>query len=320
MGLNSYCGLSVRPVCPSNEWLNNLSLTLDKTKESVIPYSVFTLNATAKNGSQDAGRFVKWSSDNPAVAAVDEKGVVTCLSVGTAVIKAYVRDVTATCTVTVRVPRLVAEAVDLGLSVKWATCNVGAEKPEDFGGYYAWGETETKTNYAVTNYKFWLSGIETSDARYSKYNKNEKFGTVDNKTVLDPEDDVASVKWGGSWRMPTKEEFTELIENCTWVWISRNGVNGYKVTSNKTGYTDSSIFIPATGSFYFDSFFYDGSDGSYWCNSLVDKNPYMLDEKDPSLATSLIFPYWNNEDGEFYDAAVSYSSRETGLSVRPVCP
>lgn len=320
--LPRFNGLSVRPVCPSDEWLKNLSLTLNKSKESVIPFSVFTLNATAKNGSQDAGRFVKWSSDNPAVANVDEKGVVTCLSVGTAVIKAYIRDVAATCTITVREPSLVAEAVDLGLSVKWATCNVGAEKPEDLGGYYAWGETETKSSYFFTNYRFYESGTNCIDdgSKYSKYNSDDRFGTVDNKKVLDKEDDVASVKWGGSWRIPTKEEFTELIENCTWVWTNRNGVNGYKVTSNKTGYTESSIFMPATGLFYGDDFFYDGSDGSYWCNSLVDKNPSVIDENNPSLANSLIFPYWNNEDEEFYDAAVGYSSREIGLSVRPVCP
>ena len=130
------------------------------------------------------------------------------------------------------------EYVDLGLSVKWATCNVGAVKPEYFGGYYAWGEIEEKEEYSWATYK-WCNG---SYDTMTKYCTDSRYGTVDNKTVLDPEDDVAHVKWGGSWRMPTEEEYYELHNNCIWTWTTQNGVNGYKVTSKKNG---NSLFLPA---------------------------------------------------------------------------
>ncbi|MBO5849722.1 MAG: hypothetical protein J6Q47_00385, partial [Paludibacteraceae bacterium] len=104
------------------------------------------------------------------------------------------------------------EYVDLGLSVKWATCNVGATRPEYFGNYYAWGETTPNTDYDWDNYK-WCNGSSTT---MTKYCTDSDYGTVDNKTVLDKEDDAAAVNMGGSWRMPTLEEWTELIDNCTW--------------------------------------------------------------------------------------------------------
>ena len=130
------------------------------------------------------------------------------------------------------------EAVDLGLpsGIKWATCNVGATKPEEFGGYYAWGETEEKDDYSWGTYK-WCNGSSTT---MTKYCIDSSYGTVDNKTVLDLEDDVAHVKWGGSWRMPTRAEQEELRNNCTWTWTTQNAVNGYKVTSKTNG---NSIFL-----------------------------------------------------------------------------
>ena len=153
------------------------------------------------------------------------------------------------------------EYVDLGLSVKWATCNVGANSPEEYGSYYAWGETEEKENYSWSTYK-WCNG---SYDTMTKYCTSSSYGTVDNKTVLDLEDDVAHVKWGGSWRMPTLEEQKELKNNCTWSWTTQNGVNGYKVTSKTNG---NSIFLPAAG-YRRGTYLYDsGSDGNYWSSSL----------------------------------------------------
>ena len=117
------------------------------------------------------------------------------------------------------------EWVDLGLpsGLKWATCNVGASLPEDYGNYYAWGETNTKTEYtkdnSVSRRKSW-GDIATSSDR-----------------------DAARANWGGSWRMPTEAEFQELRETCTWTWITRNGNQGYKVT----GPNGKSIFLPAAG-------------------------------------------------------------------------
>ncbi len=188
------------------------------------------------------------------------------------------------------------EYVDLGLpsGIKWATFNVGATTPEEYGGYYAWGETEEKSNYDWSTYK-WCNGSENSMTKYCTDSDN---GTVDNKTVLDPEDDVAHVKWGGTWRMPTKAEQDELRNNCTWTWTIQNGVKGYKVTSKTNG---NSIFLPAAGyrdgTYLLDS----GSNGYYWLSSLNGNNRY---------ADTLYF----------YSGYSAHSGgiRCTGLSVRPV--
>ena len=198
------------------------------------------------------------------------------------------------------------EFVDLGLAVKWATCNVGATKPEEYGDYFAWGETEPKTDYTWwTTYK-WCNGSNTT---LTKYNTKSSYGTVDNKTTLDPEDDVAHVKWGGSWRMPTKGEQDELRNNCTWTWYSSGnsefgGVAGYKVTSNKEGYTDRFIFLPAAGYRLGKNLWDVGSLGYYWSSS--------LDTDRPNYAWRV----------SFYSSYVDAGDddRSSGRSVRPVCP
>ena len=187
------------------------------------------------------------------------------------------------------------EYVDLGLpsGIKWATHNVGAAKPEEYGGYYAWGETEEKSNYDWKTYK-WCKGSKNT---MTKYCTDSSYGTVDNKTVLDLEDDVAHVKWGGSWRMPTKAEQDELRKNCIWSWTTQNGINGYTVTSKSNG---NSIFLPAADT-RFDTDL--GDSGSYyWSSSLV--------EGDSDGAYSLYF-YSVNFGHNFY--------RYFGFSVRPVC-
>ncbi|MDE7377924.1 MAG: DUF1566 domain-containing protein [Paraprevotella sp.] len=153
------------------------------------------------------------------------------------------------------------KAVDLGLSVKWATCNVGASSPEEYGGYYAWGETEEKSNYDFSTYKY----CKGSNDSMTKYCTESYSGTVDNKTVLEPGDDVAHVKWGGSWRMPTSKELNELINNCFWRWTTQNGVKGYVVTSESNG---NSIFLPAAGSRWDEIVDSSGSVGLYWSASL----------------------------------------------------
>jgi len=194
--------------------------------------------------------------------------------------------------------------VNLGLSVMWATCNVGAEKPEDYGDYYAWGETETKSNYDWSTYK-WCNGSLT---KLTKYNSGSYTGSViDSKTVLDAEDDVAHVKWGGNCRMPTKEEFSELQSNCTWTWTTQNGVKGYKVTCNKAGYTDHSIFLPAAGFRHDTDLEWPGTYGAYRSNSL-----YLGYNNRSDAANILKFP-------DQYMDSRSYM-RSSGLSVRPVCP
>lgn len=193
-------------------------------------------------------------------------------------------------------------SVDLGLSVKWADRNVGASSPEECGDYYAWGETEPKDDYTWTTYKY----CNGSSATLTKYCNDSSYGYngfTDNKTVLELTDDVANVKLGGSWRMPTDAEWTELLEQCTWTWTTQNGVNGYRVTSKTNG---NSIFLPIAGH----------RSG----NSLVNARNYGL-YASSSLCTDIApYLYWRLDFGRDDIESIhrDYTERYVGLSVRPV--
>lgn len=139
------------------------------------------------------------------------------------------------------------EFVDLGLpsGTLWATCNIGASAPEEAGNHYAWGETETKTNYSWETYK-WCDGTNptSTNASLTKYCDRGAYGRLDGKLSLELEDDAAHVNWGGDWHMPTQEEFQELMENCTFEWITlENGNKAYKIT----GSNGNSIILPRAG-------------------------------------------------------------------------
>ena len=194
------------------------------------------------------------------------------------------------------------ECVDLGLpsGLKWATCNVGATTPEEYGNYFAWGEVEREGNYDWSTYKYCAGA---SGLTLTKYCTNSDYGNggfTDNKTVLDPEDDAAHVNWGGSWRMPTDAEFTELREKCEWTWITQNGEDGYKVT----GPNGNSIFLPAAGYMYEGALRIAGSVGNYWSSSLYTDNPYYA----YNVFFNSVYLDW------YY-----YYGRYVGCTVRPVC-
>ena len=192
------------------------------------------------------------------------------------------------------------EFVDLGLSVKWATCNVGAEKPEDYGDYFAWGETSPKSEYIWLNLKYCTKGDDWENQKFLKYVTKRKYGPVDNRTTLELSDDAACANWGGSWRMPTNAEFQELIDKCTWTRTTMNGKNGYKVVSKSNG---NSIFLPAAGYRRGGTYLYSaGSGGDYWSSSLYEGYSY--------LARYLGF---SNGSHSTYS-----SDRCSGHSVRPV--
>ncbi|MBR4847937.1 MAG: hypothetical protein IKV07_01095 [Bacteroidaceae bacterium] len=180
------------------------------------------------------------------------------------------------------------KAVDLGLSVKWATHNVGARKPEEYGGYYAWGETSLKPSYNLDN-------SVTYGLSYSELRSLSIIGSDGNLTA---EYDAARANWGGDWRMPTKAEQDELRTKCTWQWTTLNGVNGYNVT----GPNGNSIFLPAAGYRSGADVYNRGSYGRYWSSSLSsDSNYYAY-----ILHFYYINYYWNN------------NSHYYGQSVRPV--
>ena len=183
--------------------------------------------------------------------------------------------------------------VDLGLSVKWATCNVGADRPEDYGNYYCWGNTEPRTD----------------DAEWLLISDQKVFNDTD--SILDLKYDAAHVNWGGSWRMPTYAEQAELsnTDNCSWTWYGKGntefgGIAGYKVQSRKAGYTDKFIFLPAAGYRDSDGPEYIGNGGYYWSSSADTGLSDIV-----NLLT--IFP---EKHGSWS------SSRYRGFSVRPVCP
>ena len=190
------------------------------------------------------------------------------------------------------------QAIDLGLSVKWANCNIGANSPEENGYHYAWGEIKPKSNYTWATYYYCDNGENDNDLKFTKYNSDEKYGIVDNLQTLEPEDDVAYVFLGDNWRIPTQKEWLELKQKCTWVWTSSNGVNGRKVI----GPNGNSLFLPATG-FRLDIIHsYEGFSGSYWSSTRAENAP------------KIAYTFGIAED--HFD---SYSAdRYFGLCIRPV--
>lgn len=152
--------------------------------------------------------------------------------------------------------------VDLGLpsGLLWATCNVGANSPEEFGDYFAWGEIQTKSNYDWITYK-WCNGDYFS---LTKYNTNSDFGIADDLTELELSDDAAYANWGAGWRMPTNEEMEELLNTCTAEWTTQNGVYGRLIT----GLNGNTIFFPATGYYEGNELWGNDNDGHYWSSSL----------------------------------------------------
>ena len=251
-----------------------VSLTLNKSELTLLAGASETLIATVDPTDVP----LEWSSSKTSVATVDQNGKVTAVGNGNATISVAAGEKTASCKVTVIVPQ--PDAVDLGLpsGLKWASFNVGASKPQDYGDYYAWGETAPKSNYSGGNYK-WCNGSYNSLTRYCPSGETSYWGgsgNPDNKTSFkdyDYADDVARIVLGGKWRTPTDDEWTELRNICTWVWTDNyngTGVKGRVVT----GSNGNSIFLPATGLLGGTSLNYPGSYGFYWSSSLSTGRPY----------------------------------------------
>lgn len=234
---------------------------------------------------------------------------------------------------------VIGEAVDLGLSVKWSSVNVGASSPEDNGNYYAWGETETKDVYSWATYKFMdheTEGKKDSQRGVTKYTFADSYNygiwyqsgvfVGDGKTTLESADDAAAANWGGKWRMPTAAEWEELSNNCYLVWTSDYNSTGkagliiYKAKADedkgqvvKSGNTpsasysiaDTHIFLPAAQYYLPNGLYNEFVAGAYWSSSLYDYNSYS--------GRSIAF------DSDFFSIFVS-GGREDGQPIRPVCP
>ena len=292
-------GFSVRPV-RNNGLLQDVlvtDLTLNHSTIEMFSGSTAQLSLTVTPIDADNPSVV-WSSSDESIATVNQNGLVTSVFEGTCTITATALDgsgVSATCQVTVtHDPN---DYVDLGLTsgTKWATCNVGAHNPYEYGDYFAWGETSAKDTYSWSTYK-WCKGSENTLTKYCNNSSYGYNGYTDDNTVLDFEDDAAYVKWGSAWRMPTIDQLDELREECTWTWTT-SGVNGFVVKS-KTN--TNSIFLPAAGYRYDSRLGFEGLCVTYWSRSLGD---------DPDGAFILYFE-------DIID--VIAHPRWLGFSVRPV--
>ena len=185
--------------------------------------------------------------------------------------------------------------VDLGLSVKWATCNVGATSPEEYGEYYAWGEVRAKLRYDWDNY------FDCKDPKNWGENSAWEVYKIGKETQIKSSSghDTARENWGGNWRMPTYDEFVELSRKCNWIWSSEDGHSGYTVV----GANGNSIFLPAAGCHRESNIFNEGVTGLYWTNA--------LSLKDAGSAKSLDFDQKTHDTD--YDRY-----RKFGISIRPV--
>ena len=277
-------------------------VTLDKTSLELEEGQTYQLTATVLPGNA-TDKAVTWSSSDNSVAYVSNgseaggadgsvgspAGTVVALKAGNATITASCGGKSATCTLVVTA-KPVVEAVDLGLpsGIKWRGWNVGASKPEEYGDYYAWGETSTKADYGWSTYKWGKS----SSASFSRYGEDRKTQFSD----YDYADDAARAVLGDGWRTPTSAEWTELLNKCSWRWTTSNGVKGMLVT----GSNGNSIFLPAAGYKGERGLTNAGSYGDYWSSTLYGGN----------LSYSVDFYASGHEKGS--------NTRNCGLTIRPV--
>lgn len=246
-------GHCIRPIClapskyPGTDKIDEILLdqsavSLEEDLETILKVTIAPAAAALTP--------IEWKSSDPSVATV-EFGKIYAVSQGTAVVSATAGGKTATCSVTVTPSRVSAtQAVDLGLSVKWAGWNVGATSPSEAGTLFCWGETSKwALGYSgASRYKFYDRASPSGSPMFTKYVTSASYASdakyIDGLSVLQPEDDAATANWGPDWRMPTDEEKTELLANTDHVRFVYRGVSGYLFTSKKNGV---SIFLPCTG-------------------------------------------------------------------------
>lgn len=317
-----YHGLSIRPVSRFTEDdLKEISIGVDTLK--MFPDTSESIFCTffKKDGNILWNFKPNWSTSNYDVATVSQnslngeangEAIIRAYNVGSCTIIARYGSFVDSCIVTVVDPNSIHhDFVDLGLSVKWATMNVGAYSPEVYGDYFAWGETEPyyEVKKGLWGKPVWKTDKDDGYSWSSYFDTDEwgdtfsKYNNSDGKTVLDLDDDVAHVKWGGNWRIPTSAEFDELRNNCTWTRTSLNGVYGFKITSNISDYEGCYIFLPSAG-YYSGSSINYVDNAHYWSSSLFVNNKKSLG----CYKTSSVNP-----------VSIRAYDRVYGLPVRPVC-
>lgn len=289
-------GQSIRPVVGVTGTIAT-ALSLDKTSLTISLGKTAQLTATI-TPSDATNKNVSWRSSDTTIVKVAPSGMLTAVDIGEATITAHSvsGNMKADCAITVTEPEY--EAVDLGLSVKWATFNVGAASPEERGSLFAWGETEPKENYDWGSYLL-AKGGNHSLIKYCPIDKADFWAgesEPDGKTTLELEDDAAYKERGGTWRIPTKDEFIELKENCTFTPYTFNSVNGLLISSK---INNNTIFMPKAGNYYTAI----GNSGYYWTSTLVETEPYRAYNFRIETST----PYMDDPN------------RYGGQPIRPVC-
>ena len=276
-----------------------------------------TATLTATLVPSDATADITWESSDETIVTVS-KGELTGVAVGTATVTAKAGNFKAECSVTILPPK---GAVDMGMELTredgttyklyWAECNLGAEKPEDYGDYYAWGETQTKSDYSWETYK-WCNGASNKLTKYCLKANTDYWdgeGSPDGKTVLDPEDDAAHVQLGGKWRMPTLKEMEALLalkSNEDYTWEEFGEVAGVRITRKSTG---AVLLLPAAG--YRDN-----------TSVLTAKLACVYWSSTGFLGGSYLGPY--DASGLFIiknsmiGSRTAYDPRNRGFSIRPV--
>ncbi len=278
------CSSKEKIVSVNSVVLSESEVVLTTGEKQTLTAYISPSNATDKT--------VIWASSNASIATVSSYGEVTAVALGSASISASCDGIIGECVINV----VACKAIDLGLSVKWADRNVGANSPVDYGDYFAWGETTPKSDYSWETYK-WCSGV--SD-KLTKYNNDADLGIVDDKTALLPSDDAAHEKLGGTWRMPTWEEMEEMLEETDWSETTVNGVKGFLVTSLKNR---KSIFLPSAGGIEGKNPRYQKTNIFYWTSEVVPYN------------TKQAFAYYTDEDG---DPDFAMVPRNIGFPIRAV--
>ncbi|MBQ6191656.1 MAG: Ig-like domain-containing protein [Bacteroidaceae bacterium] len=321
--VNRPYGRSVRPVYVQNGSVLVTRITLSNTIVDLPAGGTYSLTATVQ--PEDAtNKNLIWSSSDTGVATVDQAGNVTALANGVCTITCSAMDgsdVKAECQVLVMTPGTFGTSyghgwIDLGLpsGTIWATCNVGASSPEEFGDYFAWGETSPKSEYSWSTYK-WCNGSWGSLTKYCTDGSYGSGGFTDGTTELDPSDDAATVNWGSQWQMPSKEQRNELVDNCTceFIWVNGNRV------ARITGPNGNFILLPTA--LYYDGVPLVGHDenaapeyrycnGFYWTRSLE----MMGTSGGTYEACCITFGIGT----AWYLASYGDLGRNCGLSVRPV--
>ena len=309
---NRFAEQSVRMVMPlSGSELTNISI--DKEKLTIRQASVTRLNVTMAGGKRNVNSASTWKSSDEKVVSVMDDGLIVAVRPGTCVLTVQAYGKSAQCTVTVTPHEF--EFVDLGLGVLWATCNLGADTPSDYGDYYAWAELETKDYYYWGNYRYCSSNDSKGMDKYTTDNLSHHLLKTDELDRLEPLDDVASVLSGGEWHIPTAQDFKELIEKCTCNKVTVKGVKGVEFKSMVPGYKDKSIFIPYSGCMIDDELKGLGREYYLWSSTpgwgtmgtyLTTDIEYLEQIQSTSKGTGMI------------PEVRSIKQRFSGMNVRPV--